>query len=156
MTKNPTIFILSIFFILICEVSTATELINFDNLSEHHNKEVLIRGFYYNSSDKRGVISSQPNLKTCCVGSPKQWKYQIFTDHIALSNNSSKAMTFKGELEYSPRYDQEGNKVGLYYLKNASILPEDTQPPLITWIIGIFFIVLGSIIAFKKRKQLDE
>ena len=156
MNKNQNLLILSIIFILLSEVSTGTELINFDNLSEHQNKEVLIRGFYYVSSDKQGVISSKPNLKTCCVGSTKQWKNQIITDHIALTNNSSKAMTFKGELEYSPRYDQKGNKVGLYYLKNASILPEESQLPLFTWIIGVFFIVLGATIALKKRKQLDE
>lgn len=81
---------------------------------------VTIRGFCY-ECDSYSVLSAQPNMKTCCVGSQSKVYEQIFL-HDFKAPSSKYVMRFKGNFKIDPVYDQEGKLLQLYHLEEVEEL----------------------------------
>lgn len=71
----------AMFIIFLCLSSLHAEdqqKISFIELSEQHKEtSVEVRGFLYTTSDGKVLLAPQPNLRSCCVGSPAKIHEQI-------------------------------------------------------------------------------
>lgn len=100
-------------------------------LSNVENKQVRIRGFLYQNAQGEWILASQPNLKSCCVGTPSKFHQQIF-----ISNHLSPASTaYVSTIEGIFRIHSHN----LYRLEQAYLI-EESHFPIFE---GIFMVFLG-------------
>ncbi|KAF3362641.1 Uncharacterized protein PHSC3_000880 [Chlamydiales bacterium STE3] len=106
-----------------------------DVAKQWHEKPVLLRGFLYQDKQGQWILASEPNLKSCCVGSESKRTHQIFVQPKgAFKTTPKSAVTLKGEFTVDPqnRYN--------YVLKNA-YLTEGNANLLHMLIVG--FVLIG-------------
>ena len=119
-----------------------------DTISSLHLTPVNIRGFLYTTSDGKTVLASEPNLKSCCVGSrDKRPKQLIIYGDQTLNVRSDVAVTLNGILETNPKGQY------LYSLKNASFI--DTKSPDFTPFIlgGVLILAFLSFCFYLLRRK---
>lgn len=80
-------------------------------------QKIKIRGFLYKSEDGEFVLASQPNLKSCCVGTKSKVAQQIIVKGDSTLKLSSYVVLLEGVLKVDPQYNQEGELVHLYVLE---------------------------------------
>lgn len=108
---------------------------------------IQIRGFLYETSDFRIVLATEPNLKSCCVGSALKKQKQILVsgDVGALLNDRS-AITLKGNLEVNHQNDFP------FHLTNAMIVDEDRQSFEMFFVMG-GILILGAVGYFMWKRE---
>lgn len=112
--------------------------------SLYEEKQVTIRGFYYQTADGHHFLADQPNLKSCCVGSEKKKKEQIQLISAIAPKSTFKAITVRGDFNF----DSDSKQI---FLDNPSIVPDtNTSISQLTWIIAAITLFLLSIFFFKK------
>lgn len=105
------------------------------------NKEISIKGFYYESDSGEALLSSQPNLKTCCLG--KKGPIVLLDKNYSVSN--SKPITLKGSLFFE--------KDDVFHLKNSQIIiSENTNNYSLIIIFSLFLTLIVYYMYHKQRK----
>lgn len=121
------------------------------------DQEITIRGFLYQDVNQKWILASEPNLKTCCVGSEKKVKQQIVLSGTFAKQLLGQAVTLNGIFTIEPQYTNEGSLTGLYYLKNAIIEKNETKSwPLLTLTVVLFGLCVTWVsrrFVFKKELQ---
>jgi len=104
--------------------------LTFDELDDPKNnhQHVEIRGFIYQTDEGCWILSSEPNLRTCCVGSQKKVTQQIVINGELGNPSSSSALTVHGKFIKDPIWDEAGDLKQLYRLEEASIAPKKEWP----------------------------
>lgn len=87
------------FFLLFPHLLFSYEKITFDDLENFLGKEVEIRGFLAQIKDE-WILSSEPNLKSCCLGKPKN--IHLKSDYPL--QKTWKVVTIKGTLSKDDHY----------------------------------------------------
>lgn len=92
-----------------------------------NDQQVTLRGFLYRTADDRWILSSQPDLKTCCVGSPSKMLSQIIVESDANLESAEKVIALRGTFQIRPHHDKEGTLLALFYLTQAEIAAPDAD-----------------------------
>jgi hypothetical protein len=121
-----------------------------------NNQQVTLRGFIYHSSDGRWILSSQPDLKTCCVGSPSKALSQVIVEGNSQFGATDRVIALRGTLQIRPEYDDDNALKALFYLTNAEIAapPDDTSTFPLVLIFGIVCAIAVFLVSLRLiRKQ---
>lgn len=88
-----------------------------------NNRYVSLRGFLYKNEQGEWILASQPNLKSCCLGTSHKAKEQIAVSFESLPSLPSKgqAITLEGFLVYAAPSDPHGQEKALYRLEKAQL-----------------------------------
>ena len=75
-----------------------------EDFTSEEGNQIVIRGFLYPRDNKDWVLAKEPNLKSCCVGSPNKAKSQIvlmgdFPDQASLKTVIVSGILHKREVE---------------------------------------------------------
>ena len=106
---------------------------------------VQIRGFLYETTDKRLVLAEEPNLKSCCVGSPAKRRRQIVILETTVSGAvlegvgqqaRSLPITLTGILHIDAKQEFP------FSLENPTIVQIETMDPLSILAIAVVLIIL--------------
>lgn len=111
---------------------------NKDWKSIEEGKEISLRGFLYRSDDGNWILSQEPNLRSCCVGSAKKINSQVVLEGDINEVYLQKAVTIKGIWSKEPRFQ----------LNYARI--EETNQWSLLWIIPI--ILIGGYLVRKMQR----
>ena len=116
-------------------------------LIPYHGREIEIKGFLYRSEIEGWVLSSEPNLKSCCIGSPSKSARQIFLDGDLVLDQVNSIETIQGLFIVEPIKDEKGEIKRLFKIVHPKILPSSHKLSLLTLIGGciLFLIVLLTI-----------
>jgi hypothetical protein len=158
--------IFSTFFVVFQSVSAIAEIpkLSFSLLeqstlthpfNDYHDQEVEVRGFFYEGKDGRHVLASQPNLKSCCVGSVNKILNQIVLLGVVPEIPQQRVVSMMGVFVTDPTFNGDDELIGLYYLKNIKVLSDfddTTIYSLFAFIIVMLFIVIGMII-YRRSKS---
>lgn len=79
---------------------------------------VTVRGFWHPLNASEGILTPQPNLRTCCIGSPKKIYTQIVVKDVGFQFPPNKIATLEGEFRIKPEYDDQNNLTQVYVLLN--------------------------------------
>lgn len=112
-------------------------------------QEVEVRGFVYESKQGKVVLASQPNLKSCCVGSTKKIRNQIVLLGDLPEIPLQRAVTVQGYFVTDPTYGEDDELIGLYYLKNITLLndfDDVTIYSLVVFIVIILLLIVGVVL----------
>lgn len=123
-------FLLHCVFAFLCfatpEVYCGEDFVTFEmlsNLPDLEGKEISIKGFYYETKRGESYLASQPNLKSCCLGSIDKLDRQILLEKKIIVPKS-KVVSLRGVLKTSPIYNEQGQIASIYFLKNPVIIQE--------------------------------
>lgn len=97
-------------------------------LSQFHQQNVMIRGFLYKNADGLFILSSEPHLKSCCVGSTEKISQQIFLPNGTEIINSDNAVSVVGQFYVNPEWDENGKLIKLFQINEAQITNENPLP----------------------------
>lgn len=90
--------------------------------SAFHGQTVNIRGFLYQEPEGQWILASEPNLKTCCIGTSKKVTQQIFLSAPFTAEALRHAVTVKGDFVIKPIWNKDGSLHQLYQLDNPILL----------------------------------
>lgn len=114
---------------------------------------VEIRGFFYESHDGRHFLASQPDLKSCCVGTAKKVTQQIVLLGDIPPIPRQRAVLLKGVFATQPTFNAANELISLYSLKEIEVC--QTVGNDFFYFLAVFFaLLLLSIKAIKKIKNL--
>ncbi|MDP1880653.1 MAG: hypothetical protein Q8K60_06910 [Parachlamydiaceae bacterium] len=114
----------------------------------YQDQPTEIRGFWYAvPNEMGGFLSSQPNLKSCCVGNHKLLHQQIrvYDDLSHLKNDH--VVSLNGIFKIDPRYNSEGQLIQLYILNDVKEVYKESN---IGWMLVAMFLLIGCVLFFKK------
>lgn len=97
-----------------------------------------LRGFLYKSTDGRWVLSDQPDLKTCCVGTSNHLLKQVTLLGTFDAPSPSSVVSVKGIFSVEPKYDNRGELISLLYLKDSQLVQEPSPAAAfsLTFMVG--------------------
>ena len=104
-------------------------------------QEVEMRGFLYTAPDGRLILADEPNLKTCCVGSPHKKQEQVTIiggEHLPKTN---RAVTLKGTFSPTDRT-----------LQNPTLIEKN----YFSEIISLVLLMVIGVICWNKRKTTND
>lgn len=123
--------------------------IEFEDLANRglNGQHVQIRGFAYRTSDDQWILSSDPHLKSCCIGIPAKAAEQVTVRGDFPALPTAQAIVIEGVLTTNP---PDGS--GLYSMSNARII-EGARFPWLTLsaIISLLAIVGIYTVTLKKK-----
>jgi hypothetical protein len=105
---------------------------------------VAIRGFLYSTSDGFWILSPEPTIKSCCLGTVEKAHQQIAIEFNTTppTSASHQPVTLEGLFFFTPRSYDKSPKIPLYQLKQARIATETSTPFLwILVVLGIFAVL---------------
>ena len=106
--RTATVVLFNLFFLsATCQGGEMAQTLAFSDLDRMDGEGVLqdgqpvrITGFLYTTPDSRTILSPEPNLKSCCVGSSTKRSRQILLDGGGTAfEQSDRAVTVEGVLE---------------------------------------------------------
>ena len=107
-------------------------------IAEFHDiylNEVQLKGFLFRSASSGWLLSSEPDLKSCCAGSPKKVLKQVSLDGNFDASLINKLVTIKGVFSIDLKKNLEGELIQVYSLKQSVLAAKDEK--------GIPWITLG-------------
>lgn len=123
-----------------------TPIVQFQDLLNnpyHYNGEIIIiRGFLYHISDEISILSAEPNLKSCCIGSDSKRLQQVIVYGDDLPTQNNLAVTLSGSLF------SEKSHYG-YRLSDAKTVKDNTHQWPIATLFILFISFISMIILFK-------
>lgn len=135
---NLHLFLLFLSCKLYADPITFTDL---QNLSTNEN--VQIRGFLYETHDKKLILASIPNIKSCCIG---KLDSQIYVYGLPETPSFKNAVTLEGKLSILNDFGTRR-----YQLDNANLIPEKKSSILTTLLtVIIALIIFKGIIRLYK------
>lgn len=127
-----------------------------DEKEQIADQEVLIRGFLYKTDNGQWVLASEPNLRTCCVGSSNHVKKQIFLENSYVgAHPNAELVSIQGILRKDPMKDVQGNLIQYYSLQNVTIIENKGQGHL-SYLSLLFPLVVLVIIYLIYLKNKDK
>lgn len=157
--------ILRVFFSLIFTVMSAglfgnPHTLHFDDLSAENalensslwglsGKVVQLRGFWYPLSSHEGILSSQIDLKSCCLKDPAKIQQQILVEGNVDGFAAGKALTMEGIFKIQPRHNLEGELVQLFVLEQAKVIDQSNLSSYL--IVGVGLILLSVSFYLRGR-----
>lgn len=105
-------------------------------------EELSLRGFLYRSEDGQWILSPEPNLRSCCIGTKLKKDTQIALEGQLDESSINKAVTVKGIWSKEPRFQ----------LSHAQIEKNDIAS--IWWIIP--FIMAAGYLFHRIRTRKDR
>lgn len=133
---------LSLFFSLCLFADDNIDELNFPILHDRqqmerlNGKKVKIKGFLYTNLKKEWVLSAEPHLKTCCVGSKGKVEQQIFLDGIFNDKMINRIIEMEGIFKFDP-LEKEGHR---YFLSEITMLNKNTN--YVSLALGMLGIIL--------------
>lgn len=124
------------------------------NLCDYHQKDVQIRGFLYQREDGTLILSSEPNLKTCCLGSKDKISQQVIVESQIAYVPSSRSVTMQGYFSISPKWERDGTMTQLYKLEKAIVIPNSWPISSIVFIGIIVFAGLLIWVLMRKNQSI--
>lgn len=124
-------------------------------LRRFHQKEVTIRGFLSQSTSKQWILSSQPQVQSCCFGRADKVAQQIFLPITFTTIATNQPVTIQGRFLVDPQWDSEGRIHQLYRLEEVILLPPEpfSLSSFLAFSLILFGIVMGSKMFLKNRKN---
>lgn len=110
-------------------------------LAPFHSHQVSVRGFLY-QKDGIWILSPEPNLKSCCVGSADKIAHQIVVSGPIQEPPYNHVITLEGFFTIDPKWNQDGILTQLYRIENAKIVDE-SRWSLST--LSLFVLGFGSL-----------
>lgn len=128
------------------------------SLASFHQKTVLMRGFAYKTPEGQVILSSEPNLKSCCVASHDKIAQQVFLQGDFSLPEFHRAVAVRGTFIVEPKWDSSGTLTQLYRLENASLASDATPWPLNSILLAVIGIVSTGIAwrLFRQGQKIDE
>lgn len=121
--------------------------------SMYHGREVTVRGFLYQSLDGRWILASEPNLKTCCVGSPRKVWQQIIVDGEFESVPANKVVQIAGTLRVDPVQDDKNAFTQVFRLVNPHLVQEDDNGIWLWIVMSVIGLMAISYFAIRYHRQ---
>ena len=118
------------------------------SLWDYHDQLIEIRGFFYSIDDSKGILASQPDLKSCCVAAPSKISQQLFLQGDLVNLPHQRAVTVKGIFKIHPVYENNGDLKQLYFLENTSKVSVNRFPMG----YALLFLLTTGIIWFLWKK----
>lgn len=116
-------------------------------MKQLNGKKVKIKGFLYINQKHEWILSAEPNLKTCCMGSKEKATQQIFLNGIFDEKWINQIIAIEGIFKFNPNGD-EGRH---YFLSDVIVIKEDkSYVNFILAVLGILLIFV-SVILFYRR-----
>lgn len=125
-------------------------------LSDFQNKSVQIRGFLYQTSQNAWVLSSEPNLKSCCVGNVKKIAHQMIVLGDIPKNLQGRSVTVTGIFSINPNWNDQGELTQLYTISQATVVSDAGWPwTSLAFASGgiLCCIILGTLLRHKPPMQ---
>lgn len=122
-------------------------------LENYLDKEVQIRGFIYENDAGQFVLSSKPDLESCCQKKEENIPHQIFLDGDGFKSTGGKTVSVQGFFTLQPVKDKEGNLIELYRLKEPKITHISNTT---SWILlGVFALVLVLLgVTYRRSRRV--
>jgi hypothetical protein len=117
-----------------------------------HEKEIAIRGFLYYIDEKMAILSPEPNLKSCCLGSSNKVLEQIRVEPFELISKDqaeNRVVLLQGTLFVEPLRDLSGQLTQIFRLGNAVEIPIDNGVDL----KYLFLVCLAIVAIFLLKKR---
>lgn len=111
-----------------------------------------LRGFLYSDGDGGWILSDEPNLKSCCVGSTSKVMRQVYLEGDFTDSNPGVVVAIKGDLQVAPKYSVGGDLLQYYTLKEASAAVEDHPNLSLAW-LGFPLIVILLLLRYRHQRQ---
>lgn len=157
--KRSLFFIFSLFL----HLQASPPLLDFADLSSENNlknsllwnlqgKVVRIRGFWHPISPHEGILTCQPQLKSCCLKTPARIHQQILIRVLQPIFSSKRALTMEGVFKIEPSYDSDGQLVQLFVLDQA----KEIYQPNLNFIFFLLILVVFLCWFFLKYKPLSR
>ena len=115
-------------------LTTDTDLSSISN-----GEELSLRGFLYKTDQGEWILSAEPNLKSCCVGTKSKAQSQVALSGNLDESHLQKAVTVKGNWSKEPRYQ----------IKNAEI--EVGAQWEFLW---VFPLLIAAAFLFRKLRRV--
>jgi hypothetical protein len=139
--------------------------IDFQQLSKHqsveearalyHQKNVSIRGFLYKAKEGQLILASEPNLKTCCIGSPhKIWQQITLIDELE-SIPEKQAVTIEGTIVVNPSWDSNHKLKSVFEMENAHLISKSSSLviPFKRLIMGLCALAIAIYFGMRSIKK---
>lgn len=98
--------IIALFLCIVCSLDGAEALsflqLQSKNPQDYHDKEVVIRGFIFQTSEGRMILAGEPNVKSCCLGAPEKIRQQIVLDGDISEFKSNSIVMIEGRFVVTP------------------------------------------------------
>ena len=122
-------------------------------IGKFQGQDVRVRGFLYTNDQGDVVLSSVPNLKTCCVGKSKHVTKQIYLSGLPDAKPSSSAVLVQGRFAFYPRKDGHGKIHRLFEIAGGKVIEEES-PWLIATVIlsAVGFGCALTCLLYKRKK----
>ena len=115
-------------------------------------RQVFVRGFCYQTPEYEWILSTQPDLKTCCIGTPKGVRREIFLEFPSetLLNSlnvqgAGQVVQVMGTFHIKPEYNDRGELAKLYVLSHPRLveLPRRNWTPWVATTLILLVVALG-------------
>lgn len=115
-----------------------------NELALEYNQGARIRGFLYKTGNGEIVLASEPNLKSCCVGSASRRKQQVLVKG-ALAIEEGYAVLLEGKLAWDSVKEQ-------FVLSHASIVEENKMSFSLFAAIAALVVGIAAVL-YRVRSQ---
>lgn len=105
-------------------------------LKRYQGQEISFRGFIYQGKDGRIMLATEPDLKSCCIGSKGSITRQVMLigDNIAFAKDG-KVREVLGRFEIEPLKDKNGNLEKMFVLYDTRIIEQDSKSNILIYLI---------------------
>lgn len=108
-----------------------------EQLNSYANQKVQIRGFLYPLNEDKWILSSEPNLKSCCIGSKAKSQQQLIVKG-KFENVSDSVVTLEGIF-----------KEGTPYILEEAVAIQHSS----IWILSAIVILIGCCLAIYLKNR---